>query len=122
VPTDELFPGHLTAEETQVILRAGVHAAQQRFQSLIVPYHELGRIEMHRRPAPMMHPSGLVFEYIGPTLTEISGPYRAPDWIRQLLEGDATLRHELALFRRHMEPDYNQPVASPDAAGTSRGG
>lgn len=92
----------LTEDEAEFALKEIISREQQRLQKIMKPYfNELSHVLARKPPSPVAMPDGRVMRYVGPTATDMSGPYKAPRWLEEICQEDYELRHDLARYRDH---------------------
>lgn len=95
----------ITEEEAGFLLRALVNHAQMDFQRRMAPFFsELAKLEARKPHRPVGLPDGRVVVYDGPIAAGIEGPYRVPDWLREIASTDFLLMQELRRYRRKNAP------------------
>lgn len=93
----------LTTDEAEYVLQDIIRREQQRLLLILKPYMaELGHLAAYKRPAPVMLEGGRIAHYVGPTASDISGPYQAPSWLREMAVEDPGAAYSLRRYREHM--------------------
>jgi hypothetical protein len=99
----------MTEDEARLALQEFIRIQQMRLQTLLKPYiAELVHLEARRPPRPVILPDGRVSVYVGPTATDIGGPYVAPKWLEELAFDDPDVRDVLTKYRRSRAPSSEE--------------
>lgn len=93
----------LTEDEAEFLLKELIQKEQRRLQTILKPYFaELCELGSRKPPRSIDMGDGKFAVYIGPTATDMAGPYKVPRWLDELATQDNDLVNALNYYRRQI--------------------